>query len=73
MNLVANAIYYNPALALQALSQQGHLEKFLFTWFQVINLLPCFYSWISSESQLSQVTSKCRLANKHHSKFLPWS
>ena len=35
MNVVANAIYYNPALALQQLHKQGKLQHFFATWFQV--------------------------------------
>ena len=35
MNVVANAIYYNPVLALQQLQQQGKLQHFFATWFQV--------------------------------------
>ena len=35
MNVVANAIYYNPVLALQQLQQQGRLQHFFATWFQV--------------------------------------
>ncbi len=35
MNVVANAIYYNPVLALQQLQQQGTLHHFFGTWFQV--------------------------------------
>ena len=34
MNVVANAIYYNPVLALQHLQQQGRLQHFFATWFQ---------------------------------------
>ena len=35
MNVVANAIYYNPVLALQQLQLQGRLQHFFATWFQV--------------------------------------
>ena len=35
MNVVANAIYYNPTLALQALQQQGSLSSYLTAWMQV--------------------------------------
>lgn len=35
MNVVANAVYYNPVLALQHLQQQGRLQHFFATWFQV--------------------------------------
>ena len=35
MNVVANAIYYNPVLALQQLQLQGMLQHFFATWFQV--------------------------------------
>ncbi|CAL5220954.1 g3058 [Coccomyxa viridis] len=36
MNVVANAIYYNPVLALQQLQQQGKLQHFFATWFQMV-------------------------------------
>ena len=39
MNVVANAIYYNPVLALQQLQQQGRLQHFFATWFQVSDTL----------------------------------
>lgn len=39
MNVVANAIYYNPVLALQQLQQQGRLQHFFATWFQVSDAL----------------------------------
>ena len=35
VNVVANAIYYNPTLALQALQQQGSLSSYLTAWMQV--------------------------------------
>ena len=35
MNVVANALYYNPALALQQLQAQGRTQAFFATWFQV--------------------------------------
>ena len=35
MNVVANAIYYNPVLALQQLQLQGRLQHCFATWFQV--------------------------------------
>ena len=34
VNVVANALYYNPALALQELKQQSRLTTFFSTWFQ---------------------------------------
>ena len=34
VNVVANALYYNPALALQELQQQSRLTTFFSTWFQ---------------------------------------
>ena len=35
VNVVANALYYNPALALQQLQAQGRTQAFFATWFQV--------------------------------------
>lgn len=35
VNVVANALYYNPALALQQLQAQGRTQSFFATWFQV--------------------------------------
>ena len=35
MGVIANALYYNPVLALQALQQQGHLSSVMTAWFQV--------------------------------------
>ena len=35
MNVVANAIYYNPVLALHQLQQQGRTQQFFAMWFQV--------------------------------------
>ena len=34
VNVVAGALYYNPALALQELQQQSRLTTFFSTWFQ---------------------------------------
>ena len=34
VNVVANALYYSPALALQALQAQGRTQAFFATWFQ---------------------------------------
>lgn len=34
--VVANALYYNPALTLQALQAQGALQQFLQGWFAMI-------------------------------------
>ena len=34
VNVVAGALYYNPALALQELQQQNRLTTFFSTWFQ---------------------------------------
>ena len=34
VNVVANALYYSPALALQELKQQSRLTTFFSTWFQ---------------------------------------
>ena len=42
MNVVANALYYNPALALQQLQAQGRTQAFFATWFQV---------WLGPSSQ----------------------
>ncbi|KAK9839718.1 hypothetical protein WJX81_008385 [Elliptochloris bilobata] len=36
VNVVANALYYNPALALRELQQQSRLTTFFSTWFQMI-------------------------------------
>ena len=41
MNVVANAIYYNPVLALQQLQLQGRLQHFFATWFQVSRSSRC--------------------------------
>jgi hypothetical protein len=38
VGVVANALYYNPVLALQALQQQGRTQTFFATWFQVCAL-----------------------------------
>jgi hypothetical protein len=38
MNVVANAIYYNPVLAMQHLQQQGRLQHLFATWFQVSDM-----------------------------------
>lgn len=35
VNVVANALYYNPVLALQQLQAQGRTQAFFSTWFQV--------------------------------------
>jgi hypothetical protein len=35
VNVVANALYYNPTLALQQLQQQGRAQLFFTAWFQV--------------------------------------
>ena len=35
VNVVANALYYNPVLALQQLQAQGRTQAFFTTWFQV--------------------------------------
>lgn len=34
VNVVADALYYNPALALRELQAQGRLTAFFSTWFQ---------------------------------------
>lgn len=39
VNVVANALYYNPVLALQQLQAQGRTQAFFTTWFQVNQLL----------------------------------
>ncbi|BDA47636.1 Importin-7 [Coccomyxa sp. Obi] len=36
VNVVANALYYNPVLALQQLQAQGRTQAFFTTWFQMI-------------------------------------
>jgi hypothetical protein len=36
VNVVANALYYNPSLALQQLQAQGRTQAFFTTWFQAI-------------------------------------
>lgn len=35
VNVVANALYYNPVLAMQQLQQQGNTQMFFTAWFRV--------------------------------------
>lgn len=49
VGVVANALYYNANLALQALQQQGRTQAFFATWFQVpshnlLPLTPCIFA-----------------------------